>query len=247
MPALMLNLILLSLSAWAVVPAPPVDYYGGNIGKISSKEILHRILSKKHLSVGYKSARKILFGELYLQNDGRGKFVEDVYCGKKFYFRQVEDVSNMGNEVNIEHTWPQSKFNPRYNKDMQKSDLHHLYPTDSDANNRRANFHFGNVSDREDQLNVHECDESRLGSRNGQMIFTPPSEHKGNVARSLFYFAVRYEMEIPAHEEAILRDWHKQDPVDEEERERHEVIVRYQKVRNPFVDYPELVERFTNF
>lgn len=223
-------------------------YYGTQFAtKNITKEELFKVLNTRHISVGYSQARKILFGELYGQTDGRGKFVEDVYCGKKFHFNHVDDVSNMGNEVNIEHTWPQSKFSSRFNKEQQKSDLHHLYPTDSLANSRRANFNFGNVSESNDQLNVHNCDSSRLGHKNGQMIFTPPTQHRGNVARSLFYFSARYQMEIPQDEEAILRQWHTQDPVDEAERERHEAIVKHQVVRNPFVDFPELADQITNF
>jgi endonuclease I len=37
------------------------------------------------------------------------------------------------------------------------------------------------------------------------------------------------------------------DPVDAEEIARHEVIAKYQKVRNPFVDFPQLVEKVADF
>lgn len=201
----------------------------------------------KHTSVGYEGARKIMFGEIFIENDARGKFVKDVYCGKKFYFNNVNDVSNMHTEVNIEHTWPQSKFSKSFDKNLQKSDMHHLYPTDSDANNRRANHDFGDVALEHDELNVQNCGASKLGSISGHQIFTPPTSHKGNVARSLFYFAVRYNMTIDRAEEMILRQWHKSDPVDATERTRHEIVAKYEKVRNPFVDYPELVEKIADF
>jgi len=249
-----------------------LSYYGSEFysqfpSKIS-KDLLFKILSLKHASnpngldnissscqgdcyshsaVGYSQARKILFGELYLENDGKGKFVEDVYCGKKFYFRVVDDISNMGTEVNIEHTWPQSKFSSQFDREMQKSDLHHLFPTDSEANNKRGNFHFGNVGQREDQLNVPQCDDSKLGNQNGQMVFTPPSQHKGNVARALFYFSVRYKLPIPSDEETILKEWHKNDPVDDQEKANHELIAKHQLTRNPFIDYPELATTIQDF
>lgn len=35
--------------------------------------------------------------------------------------------------------------------------------------------------------------------------------------------------------------WHKADPVDIDERVRHEVVYTYQGNRNPFVDHPEWV------
>jgi deoxyribonuclease I len=201
----------------------------------------------RHTSVGYDGARKIMFGELFIKKDGGGTFVQDVYCGKKFYFRHLNEVGGMHTEVNIEHTWPQSKFNGNFDKNMQKSDMHHLYLTDSMANNRRANHEFGEIGDRHDELNVQNCAPSRLGEISGHFVFTPPKAHRGNVARSLFYFAVRYKIFIGPAEEMILRQWHTMDPVDAEEIARHELIAKYQKVRNPFVDFPQLVEKLADF
>jgi endonuclease I len=37
------------------------------------------------------------------------------------------------------------------------------------------------------------------------------------------------------------------DPIDEAEKTRHEIIAKYQKVRNPFIDFPELVEKIADF
>ena len=246
-----------------------VAYYGQEfMTKPITKELLYKILSEthtivsnqpdvigpscqgqcyQHTSVGYDGARKIMFGETFIEKDSSGNFVKDVYCGKKFYFRDVNDVSNMHAEVNIEHTWPQSKFSPNFEKNMQKSDMHHLFPTDSLANNRRANHDFGEVVDAHNELNVQNCLASKLGDISGHFLFTPPPVHKGNVARSLFYFATRYRMPIEKAAEMILRRWHSLDPVDDTERVRHEIVAKYEKVRNPFVDYPQLVEKVADF
>jgi deoxyribonuclease I len=212
-----LSLILTTTSLFAAVDSRLANdhlaYYGEefyqNFPANISKSMLFKILHSAHGSsprdydtigtcknncytqavVGYSRARVILFGEIHLEVDGKGKFVEDVYCGKIFYFQNVNDITNMGNIVNIEHTWPQSKFSKLFDKEMQKSDMHHLYPSDAKANGRRANYHFGSVEQAEDQLNLRDCNGSRLGYRNGKPIFTPPPEHRGNVARALFYFA----------------------------------------------------------
>lgn len=240
-------------------------FYSGKVTKESLYKILnenHTIVSGKHdviasacssgtcykhTSVGYDSARKIMFGELFNKNDSKGMFVQDVYCGKKFYYNNASEISNMHTEVNIEHTWPQSKFNGSFDKNMQKSDMHHLYPTDSSANNRRANHEFGNVGQDHDQLNVQNCSISQLGDIKGHFIFTPPTNHRGNVARSLFYFATRYKLFIGPAEEMILRLWNKADPIDSAELARHEMIAKHQKVRNPFLDFPELIEKVSDF
>lgn len=231
------------------------------------KEMIHRILAGvhglnagsydsinncsqncyRHQSVSYDEARRIIFGELDIERDTRGHYVKDVYCGRKVHFRSVDQVRNMHTEINIEHTWPQSKFTSRFSKGAQKSDMHHLYPTDSDANSRRGNHDFGEVGNAVDELNVNQCQISKLAVIRGEVIFMPPRDHRGNVARSLFYFAARYDMPIDAEDERVLRQWHELDPVDADERERHEIIARYQQVRNPFIDHPEIVRRIGNF
>jgi deoxyribonuclease I len=201
----------------------------------------------RHTSVGYDRARIIMFGELDVLTDTKGTYVVDVYCGKKFYFKRPEEVSSMSAQVNIEHTWPQSKFNGNYKKDMQKSDMHHLYPSDSHANSVRGNNPFGFVSASEDSMGGEGCRASRMGMIDDVDVYTPPKNHRGNVARALFYFSMHYNLGISKAEEMILREWHKIDPIDDAEIVRHEKIAKHQKVRNPFVDHPELVERIADF
>ena len=75
----------------------------------------------------------------------------------------------------------------------------------------------------------------------------PPAEHKGNVARALFYFAICYNLSISETEEFYLRQWHLFDPVDAEEIERNDQIEELQGNRNPFIDNPELVSSIRNF
>jgi deoxyribonuclease-1 len=236
------------------------------------KEVLFEVLIKKHvrkknssdvvvnncgdatgncygqISLGYRGARKVLFGKLHLEEDGDGYYIKDVYCRKKITNNQTQIGPNIIPNhalINCEHTWPQSKFSGRFQKGMQKSDLHHLFPTDSRANSTRGNHEFANVSG--DTL-AEDCDASRSGvPKGGYDFFEPPTEHKGNVARALFYFSVRYQIKISSQQEAYLREWNIQDPVDESERERNQTIFEIQRNRNPFIDFPELIDRIQNF
>ncbi|MEN0057198.1 MAG: endonuclease [Bdellovibrio sp.] len=206
-----------------------------------------------HVSVGYDSARVYLMGQLYLVKHGDSYAVRDLYCdtektaadfrsGYKPGPNQVPDAT----VINTEHTWPQSRFSGRHNRGTQKADLHHLFPTDSSLNSVRGNNNFGEVTT---DTKILKCRVSRFGrsARGGAEVFEPPANHRGNVARALFYFSVRYDLPIQAAEEAFLRKWSKEDPIDEEEIERNEEIFHIQGNRNPFIDFPGLEDRIADF
>ncbi len=203
-------------------------------------------------SLGYDGARRILFGKMYLKNDGNGFYIEDVYCQKRFSGSAKVGPNAIPNQdkINCEHTWPQSKFSNLYPKDVQKADLHHLYPTDSKANGIRGNFNFAEVSYSNGKLDEINCDASKSGASTtsgSDDYFEPPTNHKGNVARSLFYFSVRYKISIPRNEEEVLRRWNEIDPVDQDELERNETVYQAQGNRNPFIDFPNLANSISRF
>jgi deoxyribonuclease-1 len=207
----------------------------------------------RHTAIGYKAARVFLFGEFYLVKQNSVYGVKDVYCDRVVFadeFRGAKPGPNLipdANTMNAEHSWPQSHFTKSFPNEDQKSDIHHLFPTDSTLNSKRSSLDFGNVSSDSEKL---ECKDSRLGfPKEGgkELVFEPPTPHKGNVARAIFYFSTRYKMNIDASEEATLKEWHRLDPVDTEEKARNERIFALQRNRNPFVDFPELVDRISDF
>ncbi|MBU2927390.1 endonuclease [Winogradskyella psychrotolerans] len=76
---------------------------------------------------------------------------------------------------------------------------------------------------------------------------------KGDVARGVFYMAVRYnglEIVNGFPEETVgefgdlatLLNWHRNDPPDDFEMNRNNVIYNWQKNRNPFIDQPDMIE-----
>jgi len=205
----------------------------------------------RHISLGYHQARIYLFGQLHLESDGEGNYIHDVYCHKDF--RKSAGVGPMeipnAASINCEHTWPQSKFTSSFPTELQKSDLHHLFPSDSKANSTRGNFPFADVDGTtlEGGCSVSSIGSAQDRSKVSSIYFEPPQEHKGNVARAIFYFSVRYKMPVDAKQEAFLRSWHELDPVDAQELKRNEDIMALQGDRNPFIDYPELVNQISDF
>jgi deoxyribonuclease-1 len=194
----------------------------------------------------YTEARKIMFGNLFLETLGAGKYtVKEVYCN--IVIDETKGVGPnkipSGNFINCEHTWPQSKFSKDFSTELQKSDLHHLFPSDMRANSTRSNNPFANV---DGQATHSQCQDSKIGfalDNPSIRSFEPPTEHKGNVARAIYYFSTRYKISIDATQAKYLKIWNEEDPVDKEELERNESIMKLQGNRNPFIDYPELISR----
>lgn len=215
----------------------------------SYRQELYEMASQNHRPISsYSRAREIVMQKLHLDQDNQGYYVEDVYCQKDFRNNVGPNRMPSHQDINIEHTWPQSRFSSGFRKSIQKNDLHHLYPTDSRSNSTRGNHHFSQFKGNARPVNG-DCELSQLGTiaQTGSSGFEPPFEHKGNVARALFYFSIRYKIRIPQHEEFFLRQWHLIDPVDAEERERNELIERHQGNRNPFIDDPQLTDLITDF
>lgn len=196
-------------------------------------------------NLSYEEARKLMFGQLFLESHGNGKYsIKDTYCNIKVDQSQGVGPDRIPNPklMNCEHTWPQSKFSNQFPSELQKTDLHHLFPVDMKANSTRNNFPFANVNGKGTHF---DCQDSKIGNAQTANIrsFEPPIEHKGNVARAIYYFSTRYKMNIDATQAHYLKIWNDEDPVDQEELERNEKISKMQGNRNPFVDFPELVNR----
>ncbi|PIU19770.1 MAG: hypothetical protein COT18_05785 [Elusimicrobia bacterium CG08_land_8_20_14_0_20_59_10] len=144
--------------------------------------------------------------------------------------------------MNAEHSWPQGFFNEAY---PMKSDLHHMFPTFITVNSRRGCEPFAEVS--------HAVYSTGSGSKLGAEGFEPAMAVKGNIARAILYFVVRYHdrnisdnmnyRNFWTNRVRLFLDWNKQDPPDAAEKRRNEMISLYQGNRNPFVDDPSLAEK----
>ncbi|EJR93369.1 endonuclease I family protein [Bacillus cereus] len=150
---------------------------------------------------------------------------------------------------NREHVWAKS------HGDFGTSagpgtDLHHLRAADVSVNSSRGNLDFDNSG-----VNHPEATDCKFDNDSWE----PRDSDKGDIARMLFYMAVRYEgdkeevdLELNNKvnnntapymgKQSVLLQWHEQDPVDDFERKRNDTIFKkYQHNRNPFIDHPEWV------
>jgi endonuclease I len=215
---------------------------------------LHHLTRKSHRALGYDRARDAMFATI---DDPTGKdHVLDVYCGRAG--RGVTDRKTAYHRgLNAEHTWPQSMG---AKQEPAKSDLHHLFPADADTNSQRNNHRYGVPDHVIETLPSYLGDglNSRVGtSLDGATVFEPRADHKGDVARAIFYFYARHaygagplsnvKLDNFRKEFATLWNWHFQDPPSLKERTRNAAIERAQGNRNPFVDRPEFVQRIGHF
>ena len=165
--------------------------------------------------------------------------------------------------ISREHTFCHS-WQPTHPSESlpEYSDQHHLFPThQNSANGVRSNHPLGNV------VNIISTFlEGKYGTDvNGNLVYEPRDEHKGDAARAVLYMPLRYNgisgydwtfnwlnnTRLPSLGEgpqdlATLIQWHKQDPPDKWEVDRNNYIQSIQKNRNPFVDHPEYVN-YINF
>lgn len=180
--------------------------------------------------------------------------------------RQCGNYNSENDCYNREHLYPQGFFN---SQEPMRSDAHHVIPTDGFVNNGRGNLPFGEVQNVDDTY--------QNGSRRGSSattgfsgdVFEPIDEFKGDVARSILYFAVRYESQYNNNswdDPSDMNDprngtqgqyyeqwfidqmlaWHNADPVDQREIDRNNAIFNFQGNRNPFIDNPAYADQIWN-
>lgn len=253
----LLLVVLTCLFPFFVFAEIPAGYYDDAVGK--SGEDLQKSLStilNDATDVGYNG-----LWNLYKTTDRRsdGK-VWDMYSDVTNYTFGTDQCDTYGVEgdcYNREHSVPKSWFNKQ---SPMVSDIWHVYPTDGKINGMRSNNPFGEVGS------------GASSSKNGfskwgkcvtpgysGTVFEPNDEYKGDFARTYFYFATRYKGVATSGQGALvftstypyitgwqldmLLRWHKKDPVSPKELDRNEAVYESrQGNRNPFIDYPELVD-----
>jgi len=223
----------------------PDSYYSSTQGLSGEalKTAIHNLVIN-HTNRGYTPIRDMMF----LSVDTVDGQLECVYTGRKITVTNRIDMQTNGN-FNTEHTWPQSKFNEQ---EPERADINHLFPSDETANGKRSNFPFDVVVG----TPTWEVGGSKLGhNSNNATVFEPRNVHKGDLARAMFYFIVRYQnwgtfwTDAGVNQEAAFRIWNKQDPVSAKEMTRNNRIAQpsVQGKRNPFIDHPEFVDRISKF
>jgi endonuclease I len=235
---------------------PPPDgdydqtYYRTAIGLSGSalKSELNRII-RTNAKLTYDQVWNAL--KLTDQDPANANNVILLYSG-----RSQAKSTNGGNpnDWNREHVWAKS-HGDFGTATGPGTDIHHLRPEDVSVNGVRGNkdFDTGGSTVSEAPGNYTDADS-----------WEPRNAVKGDVARMIFYMAVRYEggdgypnLEMNNSVNngtapylgklSVLLAWNTQDPPDAFEKRRNQVIYdQFQHNRNPFVDHPEWARSIWN-
>jgi endonuclease I len=218
----------------------PASYYSTlNTGNSSFANNLHALVNPHQVQYYSYYANTMIYSFEARDTTLDRRVVTCVYSGENKIYTEPFDWSSNGysREHTYCHSWMPTNpatLLPEY------SDYHHLFPTNlNDVNIVRSNNALGIV------VNVTS---TYLGSKlgtdaNGQTVFEPRDEHKGDAARAMMYEAICYttisgnSWALPNYQnQYLLKQWHFQDPPDNWEIARNDFIDSLQNNRNPFVD-----------
>lgn len=231
-----------------IVFSQPTGYYNG-IENLKGNDLLN-FLNKRisnHKTYSYDKAKEIL-----AQSDTDPLNAANVICVYTGRSQNAFDYGSTGNQLNREHVWAKSHgdfgtYPPA------GSDVHNLKPSDASVNSSRSNKDFDECSSTGKQhTEATECYYT-------DAAWEPGDKVKGDIARIIFYMATRYKGENgepnltvvdalnnspnPWHGKlSTLLLWNRLDPPDAFERRRNEVIFGWQQNRNPYIDYPFLID-----
>ena len=199
---------------------------------------LSSLVSGTHKPLDY-DPELYLYPEVDRHKDG------NLYCiysgdGPKLPTDIADDKPLQEGEFNCEHVVPQSWFKK---KKAPKGDLHHLYASQTECNSLRGNAQYSNDVDSGQPLLA--C--GVLDQSDNEF---EPKAGKGETARSVLYFLLRYpgvigdnRQEYGPSDLPMLLQWHRDNPPTEYEQHRNQNIERLQGNRNPLIDFPQLADK----
>jgi endonuclease I len=243
-------------------PEQPLDncnaggfYDDFNLASEDMRAALADLVTSKHRrQLPYTADGEEDVWDALMDLDGDGTDVTLIYSGSEMSNELAGDSRSGWNR---EHLWPQSLGVG--DSGAAFADVHHLRPSGWRVNSARGNKFFGSCLDEStDSCTIPAHDGAASDTEADALNFLPPEAVRGDIARALFYMDIRYN-ESTHEVDLVLSDcpggssntmgylsqlleWHQDDPVSDEELDRNEKACYWQGNRNPFVDFPNIVE-----
>ena len=242
---------------FATTAIAQAEYYtsiDGTKGGAALKTALYNLI-KNHKQISYGSGTSSTWGAFYTTDaviENGQRRVLDMYSNEKRYFgSKGSAVSGMNIEHSVAISWWGGGKNNAY------CDLHHLNPSDQNANSRKSNYPLGELTSVSWDNGVTFVGKANIDG-SSQNAYEPCDEYKGDFARTFMYMFTCYqdltwEYTWMNYENStyptlkpwaveLLLKWHKQDPVSEKEVNRNNAVHAVQGNRNPYIDYPQLAD-----
>lgn len=244
---LLLYLIGITFAAFADIPN---GYYTSADGQkyVDLKAALCNII-KNHKTFKYSSLWDYYPYTYYVI--GNPSQVLDMYSDNITYFSNTTSM-------NREHTVPKSWWGGSTSMGPG-CDIFNVIPSDQTANSAKSNYPLGTITGKPRFDNgVTKVGQCGIADYN-DLVFEPKDSYKGDFARIYFYVATCYpdlawdsnkakamtngsKLTLQDWIIPMLLEWNAQDPVDAAEIQRNEDVYKQQGNRNPFIDYPSLVD-----
>lgn len=244
----------------SVMPALPMlaqipeGYYSSLKGKKGAelKTAIHNIIKNAKV-LEYSSGKgHTWWGFWSTDRDERGYFI-DRYSSEKEWVKSTSQGA-AGAGMNIEHSFPKSWWGGA--KSQAYKDLYNLMPCEGKINSTKSNYPMGIVVSG-DKGNGW----TKVGKgTDGKWYWEPADPWKGDFARGYMYMATAYQdynWEGTQAHQILLQgayptlqkwaytlyiQWAKADKPDALEIKRNNDVAKIQGNRNPYVDFPNLME-----
>jgi endonuclease I len=230
----------------------PLSYYSSLKGlkKAELKTAVHSLI-KKATVLNYGSGSGATWSGFYTTDRLANNSVVDRYSNDIRYFSSAGAVIS---GMNIEHSFPKSWWGGTSTQAYK--DLYNLMPCESSINSSKGNYPMGVVTNAKVD---NGCTKVGTGA-NGYTLWEPADKWKGDFARGYMYMATTYQDytwsgiqalqiltqgDYPTLQEWAYKlyiQWAKADKVDATEITRNEAVNAIQGNRNPFIDFPNLME-----
>lgn len=251
--SLRLGIVLFTLALANTVSAQIPDGYYSSLGGKKGAELktaVHNVI-KNATVLEYGSGAGHTWEGFYTTDRTDDNMVIDRYSNEeRYYGSKGSSVSGM----NIEHSFPKSWWGGSNNQAYK--DLFNLMPSESKINSSKSNYPMGQVISVKTD---NGCTKIGTGT-NGYQLWEPADKWKGDFARGYMYMATAYQnltwsgtqaLQILSQGDyptlqpwayTLYIKWAKEDKVDEIEVRRNNAVYKIQGNRNPFVDFPNLME-----
>ena len=244
----------------SVMPALPMlaqipeGYYSSLKGKKGAelKSAIHDIIKKANVLSYGSGNRSTWWGFWSTDRDESGRFIDRYSSESEWEMSTSQGAVGAG--MNIEHSFPKSWWGGAKNQAYE--DLYNLMPCESKINSKKSNYPMGIVVSGDIGNGW-----TKVGKgTDGKWYWEPADPWKGDFARGYMYMATAYQDYNWSGNQApqILQQgayptlkewayklyiqWAKADKPNALEIKRNNEVAKIQGNRNPYVDFPNLME-----